>query len=354
MPYDLTAGIHVDELTCPEDLESLAPEWASLWNHCPVASVFQSPAWLVPWWQHFGSGRLCTLALRNDTRLIGLVPFFISEGSQSNARELRLIGTGNSDHLDLLIEPGFEKAALESALTWLEENREQWDVCEFQQIPAGSILLQASIPERWRSETKPQTVCPVLSLPTNIDDLSGCIPSDTIKKLHYYRRRAARAGRVQIEIADRDNFKVFFDAFLELHSLRWNARQQPGVLGEATVRQFHHDAASRLLELTRLRLYALLLDDRIVAALYCFSDNRRVAYYLGGFDPATAPLSPGHLLIGHAIEEAVREGATEFDFLSGNESYKYQWGAKDRLNYRRTILHTDQPFKPGMKTDGYG
>jgi CelD/BcsL family acetyltransferase involved in cellulose biosynthesis len=45
------------------------------------------------------------------------------------------------------------------------------------------------------------------------------------------------------------------------------------------------------------------------------------------------------ILIGHAIEEAAREGARDFDFLRGQEAYKYEWGAQDRWNCRRSIRH---------------
>ncbi|RUX44983.1 GNAT family N-acetyltransferase, partial [Mesorhizobium sp. M7A.F.Ca.CA.002.09.1.1] len=57
--------------------------------------------------------------------------------------------------------------------------------------------------------------------------------------------------------------------------------------------------------------------------------------YLGGFDPAYAEESPGAILIGHAIVESIREDAREFDFLRGQEAYKYGWGAADRWTMRR-------------------
>jgi CelD/BcsL family acetyltransferase involved in cellulose biosynthesis len=51
--------------------------------------------------------------------------------------------------------------------------------------------------------------------------------------------------------------------------------------------------------------------------------------YIGGFDPRWSALSPGTLLLGHAIEQATAEGAAAFDFLRGAEAYKYRWGAID-------------------------
>jgi CelD/BcsL family acetyltransferase involved in cellulose biosynthesis len=93
-----------------------------------------------------------------------------------------------------------------------------------------------------------------------------------------------------------------------------------------------------------LRLHALRLDGAVIAALYALADrpgrgDRRVYFYLGGFDPDRAALSPGALLVGHAIEAAVREGAVAFDFLRGQEAYKRRWGARDTPTYCRRLRH---------------
>jgi CelD/BcsL family acetyltransferase involved in cellulose biosynthesis len=40
-------------------------------------------------------------------------------------------------------------------------------------------------------------------------------------------------------------------------------------------------------------------------------------------------LSAGIVLVARMIEDAVGRGYTEFDFLRGDEQYKYRLGAKD-------------------------
>ena len=60
-------------------------------------------------------------------------------------------------------------------------------------------------------------------------------------------------------------------------------------------------------------------------------------------DPEFAALSPGTLVIGTAIESAIREGCGEFDFLRGDEEYKYFWGAAVRPNVLRKLFHTGGP-----------
>ncbi|HVV72795.1 MAG TPA: GNAT family N-acetyltransferase, partial [Verrucomicrobiae bacterium] len=112
-----------------------------------------------------------------------------------------------------------------------------------------------------------------------------------------------------------------------------------GVLADATLVQFHREIAEAMLLSGRLRMYALRIGGEVVACLYGFSHAERYFYYLGGFQPRVAPLSPGTILIGHAIEEAIGEGAGEFDFLRGREAYKYLWGARGRMNYRKQFRH---------------
>ena len=46
---------------------------------------------------------------------------------------------------------------------------------------------------------------------------------------------------------------------------------------------------------------------------------------------------PGTLLLGAVIEQAMREGRREIDFLRGAERYKYAWGAVDRMNAERIL-----------------
>ena len=52
-------------------------------------------------------------------------------------------------------------------------------------------------------------------------------------------------------------------------------------------------------------------------------------YYNAGVDPDARDLSPGVLLVAEFIRRALADGARRFDFLRGDEPYKYEWGAVD-------------------------
>jgi CelD/BcsL family acetyltransferase involved in cellulose biosynthesis len=336
VPTSIAAELQVEEITTSRALEELRPEWSRLWLRCARAAPFQTPEWLLCWWRHFGSSRPCALAVRCEGRLVALAPLFLWR-DEKGLRRVLLIGTGISDRLDLLAEPAHEQSAAEAIVSWLSARRDQWDECDLQQLPRDSVLLRCEIPVGLFQQTSCADACPVLALPERAADLSETLPPEQWKKLQYYRRRAAGEGALQFERAEDGNFEELFEALLRLHASRWSARELPGMLADAQLQAFHREAAAELLNRGMLRLYAVRIGEPIVASLYGFSDGHRTYYYLGGFDPARKQLSPGLLVIGHAIEQAVREGCGTFDFLRGREAYKYQWGARDEPSFRRLL-----------------
>ena len=135
-----------------------------------------------------------------------------------------------------------------------------------------------------------------------------------------------------------DTLDELLTSLFDLHAARWKIRNLPGVLADETTQQFHRQVARRMLDAGMLRMYATRVGDRIAAVFYGFALHGTVYYYLSGYDPDLEKLSIGTLIVAHAIEEAVRDGATTFDFLRGAEEYKYAWGATDRMNQRRQLF----------------
>jgi CelD/BcsL family acetyltransferase involved in cellulose biosynthesis len=180
-----------------------------------------------------------------------------------------------------------------------------------------------------RDRVQVRELAPALPLSPEL----SAVPAPRLHELAYRRRRAVREAGMRIDAAHAEDVDEQLDAFFALHAARWQARGEEGVVSSPSVQRFHRDAAHALAAAGLLRLYVLRLHDGAAAAFYGFSAHRRAYYYLSGFDPAFDRFSPGTLVVGHAIEQAAREGATEFDFLRGREAYKYRWGARDRPCY---------------------
>src|SRR5581483_4316352 len=94
---------------------------------------------------------------------------------------------------------------------------------------------------------------------------------------------------------------AFLEALLALHVARWETRQASGVLASERVRAFHRDSLPRLSAAGLARCFLLTIDGQTVAAYYGLFDGGRAYAYLGGFDPSFETISPGSILIGHAV-----------------------------------------------------
>ena len=189
-----------------------------------------------------------------------------------------------------------------------------------------------------REHLQEQNYCPVTLLPASPQQYLDRLSHHLRNNLDYCQRRLSTLGDVVMEWAGKLNFAELFEAFVKLHEERWRMNSMPGVLCDENVQRFHREAAAAFLGSGALRLYALRINGRIIASLYGFHHAARTYYYLGGFDPEFKQHSPGTVLVAHAITEAIREGAREFDFLRGREDYKYRWGAVDRTIYRKRLI----------------
>jgi CelD/BcsL family acetyltransferase involved in cellulose biosynthesis len=322
LPPPQRSALELTELRSASELRLLATEWHDLWLRSRQ-SPFQSPMWLLPWIEQFTSINLCALVIRAFSRLVAIAPFYTwNDGS---ATVLLLAGNGISDYLDVCFDPEYESQLTAALSAWLATN-DEWDRCEFNQLPVTSPMLPFA---QSHASGDP---CPILNLTAKSE--TNYAPPRQLEKLHYYRRRAEKHGRCERISANPGNAAEVMRELFRLHNLRWRCRGENGVLQNPDIQQFHLDVAIRLASTGNLRLDALVLNGRIIGAIYALADGSSTYYYLSGFDPEFEKISPGTLLIGHAIERAISEGQVQFNFLRGSEPYKYAWGAKDQPTVR--------------------
>lgn len=322
-------------------LAALVPEWWDLWHRAESATPFQSPAWLLAWWHHFHPGELFCVAVRDGRRLVGLAPLYIEDGAYG--RRLLPVGISMSDYLDVLLDPAVDREAGAALVRHLERHAQAWDGWDLEELAPGASALSLPLPENCEETAHGQSACPSLKLPAAVEELAGVIPPRKLRKLRMARNRAERRGETLLRRVGDGEAAAFLQTLFDLHDARWTSRGEDGLLGDARVRRSQEEALPGLMGAGFVRLYELEIGGKVVGGYYGFLHRRRAYAYLGGFDPDFAYESPGTILMAHAIEEAVREGAGEFDFLRGREAYKYEWGAVDRWNrrrsFRRVVVH---------------
>jgi CelD/BcsL family acetyltransferase involved in cellulose biosynthesis/glycosyltransferase involved in cell wall biosynthesis len=327
-----SAPITTEEVHGIGSLAELARGWAHLWERCPTATPFQRPEWLLAYARVFcAPGRAAepwAIVARRAGQLVGIAPLC------TRGRTTTLLGDGISDYLDVIVDRGCTWSATDSLVSALGAHCERGNNVVLDGLKDTSPLLASSVPSSCVDEVLAREACPFLQLPAGIDP----VPRAMREKVRYYRRRAERLGGVELEGATGDAARGALETLFELHGARWAARGEQGVLADSDVRTFLRDAVPALAAVGAARIGELRIGGRPAAAMLLLRDAWADAYFIGGFAPSFASVSPGTLLLACEIERARREGRAELDFLRGGEAYKYRFGARDRFTRGRRLV----------------
>ncbi len=313
------------------DLGSLVPAWTALWSRTPTASPFQHPGWLLAWWRQFGSERPVIAVLHRGDELVGVLPCYVL--SEAGGAKLLPIGVSLSDHHDALIAPDAPDDTASLLLAAVLAATPDVATCDLVDLAPEAALRRATPPPAWRIDERPGEPCPVLVLPPGAG-FADVVPAPQRRKLRMNRHRADRLGGATLRFADAHSLASDLDALIALQRARRRALGETGVDPEAAA--FLHRAAPALLAAGRLHLATLEIAGARAAACLAFpSPRHRLLFYMSGFDARFEACSPGTLLLGAMIEEALRDEMGEVHFLRGGEAYKYAWGGVDRRNIAR-------------------
>ena len=163
----------------------------------------------------------------------------------------------------------------------------------------------------------------VLSLPGSFDEYLGLIGK---KERHETRRKRRRFGASlgAPRLVGFTGYGPPVEEFFRLH--RMSRGSKGGFMTDRMAAMF-----SALLSGEGWRLDALYGDDsRMVAAAIVYADSTGYYLYNSAYDPAFRAASPGVVLLSELIRSAIAAGLEVFDFLKGEETYKFRLGAQRR------------------------
>lgn len=318
-------------------LAALREAWETLGEQCPTQSIYMTWDWVTTWWKFYGQGAELWLlqARAEDGRLIGLAPLMLvvhRPASLLRWRQLQFIGASSPfDHLDFLIEPGAGPDVLPLFLERLRAEQDRWDVLLLSALPEYSptlsLLRTYSIP--W--EAGEAECCPAIALPADWETYHSALSKRKRKNIRHTHNvlDGAFPGRWGWErVEDPAELEPTMSTMIRLHQAKWAALGKPGGFADATTVAFHQAISRRLLEQGRLWLYRLCIDGRVAAIEYAYAYRDRVYAFASGVDFSLADYSPGQVLMEVMIREAIRAGMRHYDFLRGDEAYKFFWEAQ--------------------------
>jgi Acetyltransferase (GNAT) domain len=132
-----------------------------------------------------------------------------------------------------------------------------------------------------------------------------------------------------VTVATPETFGRDLRALLKFWEIKWRPRKGDNI--EALVRS-NGAMLTRSFESGMVFLPTFWHGERAVAALATLVDERKrtFAFYMTGRDESFEGPPAGTILHAFSIRHAIANGFLEYDFLRGNEPYKYSYGSADR------------------------
>jgi CelD/BcsL family acetyltransferase involved in cellulose biosynthesis len=300
-----------------------APAWDGLVAASRLRSPFLSWTWQCEWSRTLAEDRRLEIRCVEDGAgsLVALLPLY-----ESSSGSLEILGGADvSDYLDLIAVQGREEEAWMALLQSRAAERVEWalhavpeaspTVTALPTLAAACGLgVLATVEER----------CPVLALPSSweayLARLSGKHRHELQRKMRRLQRDAPDAHASSVSAPA--DIEARIGDFLTLHR---SSRVGKARFMDERMERFFRRALGAFAERGAARLWFLDTTTGPIAAFVTIEWDGTVGLYNSGFAPERAALSPGVVLLAQVIRDAIERGKEKFDFLRGEERYKYEF-----------------------------
>lgn len=329
-----------------KDFSEIPPEsWNALVEQSITNTPFSRHEYLSQWWKTLGGGEwqsaeLALISASENEQLLGIAPLFITE--HDGQRALMLVGSIEiSDYLDLIVREGDLSRFLSGLLDFLIAQQDRdWFALDWYNLPDSSPTLAALKAE---SEKRGWTHQEEIYHPTPRIPLSGSFEEYLArldkKQRHEIRRKMRRAVESALNVRftivnGTEDIDTEINAFFDL------------MAQESSKAEFLHPAMREQMTATiqnahkhgYLWLAFLEIDGANTAASLNFDYKNKLWGYNSGVSSEHRELSPGWVLLAHTIQWCCENGRYEFDFMRGDEEYKYRFGGVNKYVIRVTVI----------------
>ena len=334
-----------------------AKDWNTLVEQSIADTPFSRYEYLSEWWQTRGGGEwmdkaerrelhrqasplLVLVSATENDQLIGIAPLFITEYDGQQA--LMLIGSIEiSDYLDVIAREQDLPRFLSGLFDFLASSSpSNWTAVDWYNIPDSSptrAALQVEFEKRgWQYQAEVYRPTPRIPLNGSFDEYLARIDK---KQRHEIRRKMRRAAESELNvrflIVDKDA-----DIETEINDFFHLMTQDPNKANFLTplMREQMTVTIRTSFEQGYLWLAFLEIGGVKVAASLNFDYKNKLWGYNSGVSREHRELSPGWILLAHTIQWCCENNRYEFDFMRGDEEYKYRFGGVNRYVMRERVV----------------
>jgi len=321
-----------------------AREWNALVEVSITDTPFLRHEYLSEWWQTLGGGEwkqaeLVLISASENGNLIGIAPLFKADYDGRSA--LLFVGSIEiSDYLDLIVRAEDLPRFLSGLIDFLASNGtcsgSPFDLYNLPDSSPTLAALKAESEKRgWNYHEEIYRPTPRIALTGDFETYLAGIEK---KQRHEIKRKMRRAMEDERDV----RFYIVEDASTldaeieDFFKLMVQDPSKAGFLTDAMHAQMTTTLKSAF-ENGYLWMAFLSVDGVKAAGCVNFDYKNKLWGYNSGVNRDFMELSPGWVLLGYQIQWACEHGRYEFDFMRGDEDYKYRFGGVNQFVMRAIL-----------------
>jgi CelD/BcsL family acetyltransferase involved in cellulose biosynthesis len=336
--------LQISRVVTRDAFRSQREEWNSLLERSDANSIFLTWEWISAWLDVVAPETELFTVLARDTHgeLTGIAPFYLTRLRWLNwlkLRCLRVLGDWHTgaEYPWLILRQQREEAAIKAFVNTLMATQSHWDCIWLPKVASWVGSVDVFLREcRSVGLHVHQRLAPfaVVDLPGDYGEYLNRLSAKVKKNLRRESHHLMSAHQVNlIRCEDPIDLPRFLSALFHLHHKRWSKLGKPGAFAKRPrVRDFYERFSPAALDRQWLRVYALEVDGIVYAVQYGCAYNGVLYQLQEGFDPEFGT-GLGGILRSLAIQDCIKAGLREYDFLGGFTEHKQRWGSRLRQGY---------------------
>jgi hypothetical protein len=299
-----------------EKLSAVQKVWQELFDQSPGATPFMSYDWFTALADNLLKADPDVLLFYSHTHAVGIFP------GNVKGNTLQLIGDERvTDVIDMIYLPGQKDGVMGLLARHVLENDLRVNLYP---LDEDSPLVTELVKQVPGAVVEKKDACPLLDLASTWDEYLSGLDG---KARHELRRKLKKVNGVTTKDVQPADIQRLFD-------LMSAAGSDKNDFLKEEIHYFFSDVALAFHDRGWLRMREAAIGRRVLGILFAFGFAERVFLFNMGHNVELRNLSPGIVTVALDIRSAIDEGYQYYDFLRGDEEYKYRLGAAKRYTMR--------------------
>jgi CelD/BcsL family acetyltransferase involved in cellulose biosynthesis len=336
-------GLQVREYGLTEALERFSPQWHDVLRRGDY-NISLAPEFVKAASASVGlTDSMRVLVAHHGADAVGFMPFHRVKTRMMGVPMTMLRLAGN------LIAYHHELVALDCHAELLRacfRDTGRWHVFCAESIPVDGPTCRAlhQVAREVGSSlvTYPNDVAPYLPIAQTWDQFLAGRSGNFRYNLKRKEKALKKGGSVEERwFTTPDDVPELYRCMEAVESQSWKSAAQVAVTSKSNEALYYREILPFLARNGMLFANVIYVNGNPAAYHLCYFFQGRVGNMKTSFDEAYQELSPGAVIIQHAIQRAFTEGAKEFDFLGDDQYHKRLWTEETRPHRNHYLFSRD-------------